>query len=145
MLLRNNQQLALNEVGTLCIESADHYATAAGKTSDPQLAQLFTELEAERRELAAELAAHIRALDDLPQEPDPDMEAVEHLLTSVKALFSADERGILIGERVQFEHKLAEAVRAALQEDLPEDAKALLARILAGVEAAMRRLEAIRQ
>jgi uncharacterized protein (TIGR02284 family) len=144
MLLRNNQQLALNEVESLCFESADHYAAAAGKTADPQLSQLFTELEEQRRQFAAELADHIRALDDLPKQPDPDMEAIDHLLSGVRALLSFDERGALIEERAHFEHKVADAVKAALQEDLTEDAKALLGRILAHVEQAMLRLDAMR-
>jgi uncharacterized protein (TIGR02284 family) len=144
MLLRNQQQLALNEVESLCFESADHYAAAAGKTTDPELSQLFTELEQQRRQFAAELADHIRAIDDLPKQPDPDMEAVDHLLSSVKALLLSDDRGTLIEERVQFEHKFADAVKAALQEDLTEDAKALLGRILDHLEEAMLRLDAIR-
>jgi uncharacterized protein (TIGR02284 family) len=144
MLLRNQQQLALNEVESLCFESADHYAAAAGKTTDPELSQLFTELEQQRRQFAAELADHIRAIDDLPKQPDPDMEAVDHLLSSVKALLSSDDRGTLIEERAQFEHKFADAVKAALQEDLTEDAEALLGRILAHLEEAMLRLDAIR-
>jgi uncharacterized protein (TIGR02284 family) len=144
MLTRNSQQLALNEVESLCFESADHYASAAAKTSDPDLARLFSELEDQRRKLAGELAQHIRALDDLPKQPDPDMEAVDHLLSSVKALFSPDERSALIDEREQFEHKLADAVQAALGEELSEEAKALLGRIRDHVEEAMQRLDAMR-
>jgi uncharacterized protein (TIGR02284 family) len=144
MLTRNSQQLALNEVESLCFESADHYASAAAKTSDPELARLFSELEDQRRKLAGELAQHIRALDDLPKQPDPDMEAVDHLLSSVKALFSPDERSALIDESEQFEHKLADAVQAALGEELSEEAKALLGRIRDHVEEAMQRLDAMR-
>jgi uncharacterized protein (TIGR02284 family) len=144
MLLRTNQQLALNDVGSLCIASADHYEAAAGKTADPELTGLFAELAAQRRQLAEELAEHIRALDDLPQQPDPDMEAVDHLLSSVKALFSTDERRVLIDEREQFEHKFAEAVQAAQQEELPVEAKALLGRIAGHVAESVRRLEAMR-
>jgi hypothetical protein len=144
MLLRDHQQLALNEVESLCSESADHYAAASGKTADPELSQLFTELKQQRRQLAAELADHIRALDDLPKQPDPDMEAVDHLLSGVKALLSSDQRGTLIEERAQFDHKFADAVKAALQEVLTEDAKALLGRILAHLEETILRLDAIR-
>jgi hypothetical protein len=72
------------------------------------------------------------------------MEAVDHLLSSVKALFSSDERRVMIDEREQFEHKLADAVQAAQQEDLPVEAKALLGRISGHVEESVRRLEAMR-
>jgi uncharacterized protein (TIGR02284 family) len=144
MLLRNNLQLALNDVETLLIESADHYGSAAGKASDPELSRLFKELEAERNQLAKELAEHIRALDDLPQTPDPDMESVSDLLTSVKAFFASDERGALIDEREQFEHKIADVVQTALRENLSEDAKVMLGKVLEHTRQAISRLEAMR-
>lgn len=141
MLLRNNQQLALNNVETLLVQAADHYAASEKKAVDPGLSQLFSGLSEQRSKLAAELADHIRALDDLPQTPDPDMETVGDLLASVKALFSTDERSTLIDDRVQFERKIADAAGAALQEDLPQGAKDLLTRIVADAEAAIAALE----
>jgi uncharacterized protein (TIGR02284 family) len=145
MLLRNEEQMALNDVESPLVESAHHYETAAGKTHDSQLAQLFAELAQQRRQLAAELAAHIRALDDLPQYPDPDRETVEDLLTSIKTLFSQDERNTLLDEREQFEDTLAKSVETALQHALAQNTKTLLERILSNVEAAKHRLSAARQ
>lgn len=142
MLLRNEQQLALNEVETLCMEAADHYAAAAERTADAGLAQLFAELARQRRALAADLGVHIRALDDLPKHPDPDMETVGDLLSGIKALFSGDERKTLIEDRAQFELKVAQAVQSALQQSLSDDAKAVLARIQSHVESARHRLAA---
>jgi uncharacterized protein (TIGR02284 family) len=142
MLLRTDEQVALNQVESLMIEAADRYDTAAARTGDAQLAQLFAGLAQRRRQLAAELAQHIRALDDLPQYPDPDRETVQDLLTGIKALFSADERKALIDERVQAEQKLAESVQGALQLAVPEQRAALLGRMLADIEAACNQLGA---
>jgi uncharacterized protein (TIGR02284 family) len=144
MLLRNNQQLALNDVETLLVEAADHYAASEKKLKNPELSELFSRLSGQRSTLAAELADHIRAMDDLPQTPDPDMETVGGLLTSVKALFSTDEQSALVDERVQFERKIADAARGALQEDLPQNAKELLTRIVEDAEGAVATLEGMR-
>lgn len=143
MLLRNEAQMALNQVESLVVESADHYEAAAGKTASP-LSQLLTELAQERRQLASELAAHIRALDDLPQHPDPDREAVGDLLTSIKTLFSDNTDDVVIDERMRFEDELAKAVREALQQALPEDTKTFLQRVASNIESAKSRLEQAR-
>jgi uncharacterized protein (TIGR02284 family) len=141
MLLRNEQQLALNQVETLCIESADHYARAAGNTDDQALAGLFSELARQRRQIAVELADHIRALDDLPQQPDPDRETIEDLLVSIKAFFSGDRRDTLIDEHKKLEQDLAEAAQAGLHQALPGETKMLLRQLLSHVDATMRRLQ----
>lgn len=145
MLLRDDRQIALNEVELLCVRSADHYAAAASRTDDDALAGLFGSLAEQRRLLADELATHIRALDDLPQQPDPDREAVENALTGIKAFFSGDARGTLIDERADEEEMLATAVRTALQQDLAPDTHALLKRIFAHADTAKQALDAARK
>jgi rubrerythrin len=141
MLLRNEQQLALNQVETLCFATADHFATAAANSDDTALSPLFNELARQRREFAAELAEHIRALDDLPQQPDPDRETVDNLITSIKAFFSEDQRDTLIDERKKLELDLAAAAQAALQQALPGETKIFLKRLLSHVDATIRQLE----
>jgi uncharacterized protein (TIGR02284 family) len=141
MLLRNEQQLALNQVETLCIGSADHYEAAAGNADDPALSDLFEKLAQQRRQLAIELADHIRALDDLPQQPDPDRETVDDLLMRIKAFFSGDQRDTLIDERKKMEQELADAVHAGLQQELPAQTKIKLREIMTHVDATIRQLE----
>lgn len=141
MLLRNEQQLALNQVETLCVAAADHYATAAADTDDEALSRLFDELARQRREFAVELAEHIRALDDLPQHPDPDRETVDDLITSIKAFFSEDERATLIDERKKLELELSAAAQAALLQAFPEETRLFLQRLLSHAEATIGRLE----
>lgn len=144
MLLRNQQQLALNQVESLCIEAADHYAAAASQTDDAKLVELFEELAEHRSRLAAELADHIRAMDDLPQAPDPDRETADDVISAIKSFFSTDADGNLIDERQEFEHRVALAAEAALQQPMPEATRLLLARILAHAEQACQLLSAAR-
>lgn len=141
MLLRNEQQLALNQVETLCIETADRYAAAAGHSDDEALSRLFGELSRQRREFALQLAEHIRALDDLPQQPDPDREAVGELLTSIKAFFSGDQRDTLIDESKKLELDLAEAAKAGLQLPFSEETKNVLKHLLSHVDTTLRQLD----
>lgn len=144
MLLRDDRQMAVNAVETLCFETADGYEAAASKTGTPQLASLFGELAQQRRQLAAELAAHIRALDDLPQQPDPDREAIGQVLSGIKALLSGDVDASLIDERMQAERKLSDAVRDTMQVELPEETRAMLLRIGTHAESARHALERAR-
>jgi uncharacterized protein (TIGR02284 family) len=144
MLLRNEAQMALNQVESLVVESADNYETAAGKTDQAPLSQLLTELAQERRQLASELAAHIRALDDLPQHPDPDREAVGNLFTSIKTFFSDNSSDVVIDERIRFENELAKAVQEAKQQALPQVTKNFLESVSSNIESARLRLEQIR-
>lgn len=144
MLLRDNLQMAVNAVETLCFETADGYASAAARTERPEVARLFADLAAQRNQLAAELAAHIRALDDLPQQPDPDREAMVQMLSGIKALLSGDANAALIDERTQAEDKLAAAAHDALLLELPSETRSMLERLLAHVASSKQELAAVR-
>lgn len=143
MLLRDDTQMAVSQVETLCIESADHYAVAAEKADDAALAKLFAELAHGRRELAAALARHIRAGDDLPQPPDPDKVAVGEALADIKGWLSGDARSVLIGQCERTEESLAEAVRSALGQEIASEMRSTLQDILAHAEAAKGKLAAL--
>ena len=144
MLLRNQQQLALNQVETLCIEAADHYDAAARQTGDAKLVTLFEELAEHRNRLAEELAHHIRAMDDLPQAPDPDREKADDIISAVKSFFSEDTEDSLIQDREEFEYRLAQAAQAALEQTMPQTTMELLGRIVAHAEEARHLLSAAR-
>lgn len=144
MLLRDERQMAVNAVETLCFETADAYAAAAAKAADPSLARLFETLAGQRRQIAAELAAHIRALDDLPQQPDPDREAFDHVLDGIKAFLSGNADAALIDAREQAEDKLAAASGEALRHELPAETQSLLKRIEGHAASTKRELAAAR-
>lgn len=145
MLLRDERQMAISEVETLCMEAAERYAAAAGKSDDPALKTLFAELAEQHQQFAAALAQHIRADDDLPQPPDPDREAVKEVLTGIKSLLQGGVRDTLLDERQQGEDALANAVRTALKLESQDEERHLLENILAHAETAKGRLAAIRR
>lgn len=142
MLLRDERQSALNRIETLCLQAAHRYAAAAGKTADADLAALFDDLALRRNRMAQELASHIRALDDLPQEPDPDREAVLNLFHDFKALFSADGRNAYIEECIGLENTIAEAVQEALRLSFSPDTDAFLKRADSDLHSARTQLAA---
>jgi uncharacterized protein (TIGR02284 family) len=142
MLLRDERQMSVNAVERLCFETADHYEAAASELGDDRLAQVFSALAVERQRLAADLAVQIRTMDDLPQQPDPDREAISHMLAGIKALLSRDMRGSVVADCEHGEEALVLAVQAALRQKLPPDMHSVLRRILAHAESAQRELRA---
>lgn len=142
MLLRDERQMSVNAVEKLCFETADHYGAVASELGDDRLAGVFNTLADERQHLAAELAVQIHAIDDLPQQPDPDREAIAHMLSGIKALLSGDMRASLVADCERGEDALVSAIHAALRQDLPEDMHVVLRRILAHAERAQRELAA---
>lgn len=145
MLLRDDKEMAINDVEMLCVEAADHYAAAAGKVQDAAAATLFSELALQHRQFAAALARHIRASGDLPQQPDPDREAVVDVLTGLKGLLRGDLRSTLLDDRMHGEETIAAAVRTALPQDVGADLRALLQQVLAHTESARHRLDEARR
>jgi uncharacterized protein (TIGR02284 family) len=131
MLLRDDRQIALSQLETLCIQATDSYVSAAERTDDMELKQAFTELEKEYGHFASELASQIRALDDLPKSPDPDRETIEHALSAVRGFLSGHARETLLADQEQHERKVEEAAREALEQTLSGEADALVRRILA--------------
>ena len=130
MLLRDDRQAALNGVESALLESADGYTVASGRCQDPSLAALFEQAALARSESAAALAPHIRALDDLPLEPDPDRETLGQMIDGIRAYLAADTDAQLVEQRLHADMQLGEAVRAALGEELPEETRRLLEQVL---------------
>jgi uncharacterized protein (TIGR02284 family) len=126
-LLRNELQTALHDVVLACLETADGHEAAATILADDPLAATLREWAQQRREAAARLGDVLRGLDDLPPEPDADLETVRELATWVKAALSPDQRHTVLEERRAAEAHLLETIEQALaRPDLPEPARALL-------------------
>jgi hypothetical protein len=130
MLLRDDAQIALNEIHSLCIEAADHYALAATKTCVSSIKNQLLESVRQHHAFAARLATYIRQMDDQPRLPDPDKETVESFISNIKMKLVKDEKQALIQEQIKFEQKLIEAVRAGMQMNFSTDIKALLEQML---------------
>lgn len=140
MLLRDDRQAALNRVETLCLAGADHYESAAGQARDTALANVFREMAQRRRAQAEGLAPHIRAIGDLPKQPDPDREALDHVLDGIRMLLSRDEGAELIEQRLREENDLLEAVRDAMKLDFPAPTQEALLRMGEEIESERARL-----
>lgn len=143
MLLRDDRQIALNQLETLCIEAADGYASASDRTDDAELKQVFADLGREHSRFAEDLASQIRALDDLPKSPDPDRETIEHALSAVRGFLSGHARETLLADQEQHERKVEDAAREALKQTLSGEADALVRRILTHAGRARERLLAM--
>jgi uncharacterized protein (TIGR02284 family) len=126
-LLRSELQTALHDVVLACLETADGHEAAAAILANDPLAATLRAWAQERREAAARLGDIVRQLDDLPPEPDADLETVRELATWVKAALSPDQRRTVVEERRAAEAHLLETIEQALaRPDLPEHARSLL-------------------
>jgi uncharacterized protein (TIGR02284 family) len=140
-LLRNELQTALHDVVLACLETADGHEAAATILADDPLAATLRAWAEQRREAAARLGDIVRELDDLPPEPDADLETVRELATWVKAALSPDQRHTVLEERRAAEAHLLETLEQALaRPDLPEPARSLLPELRADVARAHEQL-----
>jgi uncharacterized protein (TIGR02284 family) len=141
VLLRNELQTALHDVVLACLETADGHEAAAAILADDPLAATLRAWAQQRREAAARLGDVLRELDDLPPEPDADLETVRELATWVKAALSPDQRHTVLEERRAAEAHLLEAIEQALaRPDLPEPARSLLLELRAAAARAHEQL-----
>lgn len=143
MLLRNDAQVALNEVEELCIEAADHFANSAKRSDDAVLSDVFKSLARSHSEIALEIAEELRHMDDLPKMPDPDREAAVEVLSAVKQFFSGDARATMLEEHIIAETRLIDAVNTALKTPKPANVEKLLVKVQALAEAAKQRLATV--
>lgn len=139
-MLRDDRQVALGEVVVACKHAADQYREEAGLAEDRALERTLGELAARREEQALSLEAHIRALGDLPREPDVDRETVSGLLTRLRTHFAANARGALLSGAIESEQELAARIDEALREDLPEQAAQALRHLREDVASTIRRV-----
>jgi Domain of unknown function (DUF2383) len=140
-LLRNALQTALHDVVLACGEAADGDEAAAELLEGDPLAEVLRRLAQERRELAGRLGERLRELDDLPPEPDADLETVRELATWVKAALAGDQRHTVLHERKAAEaHLQSTADQALAQPDLAPETRTLLEQIRAAAEAAQHQL-----
>ena len=140
MLLRDDVQIALNDVESLCMEAVDHYAAASERIGTGPLAELMQDLAEQRKREADALADQIRAMGELPKGPDKDSEDVRELLSVITDLFSGNNHASVIDAREHAEARLADAVDAALKHPLPPALRELLVAMQSSIRDARRRL-----
>ena len=127
-MLRDERQLALNEAVEACLHAGHVHEDGAKLLGDGALG--LRELAAHRRRDAEVLAEHVRRLGDLPMEPDPEYEVASDVISHIKAALAEDNRPQVIERSNDAEEALGAALREALRQDLPADARADVERIL---------------
>lgn len=143
-MLLTEQQIALNDLVVACLEAADGHDAAADILGADPLVDMLRGLAAARRGSAAQLGEQLRALGDLPREPDSDLETFRELAARLKAALAADQRRVLLDERMVAEAHLADTAEVALaQAELSPETRALVQQIRAAARAAADRLASL--
>jgi len=130
-MLRNELQIAINDVVVACAQAADghEHAAASLEEHDAEAVRLLGALAEQRRAAAAEIGEELRALGDLPAAPDTERETVHELVAHLKAALSADERRALLEDRAQAEAAIEQAADAALRMPVPDRCRELLTQL----------------
>jgi hypothetical protein len=138
--MRTDEEIALAEASRLCQEFADLYRDAAELAEKPGVRELMAKLVEEHERVRAGIDERLRALDDGPLSPDPELEGLKKLATRVKKMFAPDERAVLLDEGIEHENQLLAHVRDALKLDLSPPTRARLQDAERTAEAALRLL-----
>jgi hypothetical protein len=141
-MLRSKAAVALDEVTEACRAAADHFQSLADAERTGEMAELFRALASEHHHLAARMEGEIRRQGNLPSRPDPDREAVEHLVTRVRAALSGDGHRVLLEESQRVESALAARIEAAFGWEQPPRVRLILEQMRHTVEATAERLAA---
>jgi predicted trehalose synthase len=110
-VLRNDLQVALNDLHVALQESADHYRYAAELITEPLIGETFNTLAESRAQLAHKTAQAIRDNDDLPSVPDTDSETGEQLLQRLEAALSINEAADIVAQRLEGEVHLEQLLQ----------------------------------
>lgn len=125
-LIRNDRQVALNDLLVAVQESADHYQDAANFLEDEPTCVYLQQFAKQRLILTSHLEDAVRAEGDLPSAPDPDRETGSMLLEHLGANLSADEAATVIEHRLQKEEELAELIENAREIGIDDNHAELL-------------------
>lgn len=139
-MLRDERQIAIDEVVVACRESIDHYNDAAEHVDDDVLGLLFTKIAADRRRLARQLESCQRAAGELPRAPDADRETFQQLYTNAKAALFDDGRDVFLQARLESEMELDSRLHEARAMNQPDDIRACLDAIQKDVDDARAKL-----
>ena len=129
-MLRDERQVAINEVVEALLEAAHVHEQGADLLEDREPKPALRALAERRRQAAVELGEHVRRLGDLPSEPDADVQTARDVLARLQLALAEDEREEILEHSRAAEVDLAEKVHAALEEDLPADTRMVLEDLL---------------
>lgn len=140
-ILRNDLQVALNNLHVALIASDEDYRDAAEFVSDSAVKELFIQLAERRQVLEKSVAVAIRASDDLPSVPDPDRQTGQHFLQRLEAAFSADQTVEIIEQRLAEEAELEELLNDTEMSVIDKEFPSLRSECMASIKEATEKLE----
>lgn len=101
---------ALDTLAVALESAARSYASGAEIGSAQTLSAAFRKMAETRQVQAHQVRDAIRALGDLPDEPDPDRVAIDAIWQRLKQVVSADELPTLIDHAIGHEDEIAAAI-----------------------------------
>ncbi|WP_142846912.1 PA2169 family four-helix-bundle protein [Telmatospirillum sp. J64-1] len=144
-MLRDDLELTLDQLISLCNDAWEDYEEAAAATEDAEMSALFTELAMQRREMAEVLKRQVRRMGERPRDRDTNLGAAERLLTRIRAAFARDPRLALLEECERADGRIAAKMAHALNTvDLRAEDRDILTRYHGDVTASVGRLAALR-
>lgn len=139
-IVRNNQQLALNDLFVAGTKTADHYRDAADFLGSLPPSQVLRGIASERDKLVQRLEQAVRASEDLPSVPDEDRESVEKLFHRVHASLSDDQIKDILQQRLDAEEEFARIVTDIREAGWMENEPELLADVDQHIQSAKMKL-----
>jgi len=141
-IIRNDRQVALNDLLVAVEKSADHYQASADSLQDhaPAVSRQLRELAGRRERLADVIKREIQASGDLPSAPDEDRESVEQLFQRVHASLAPDQILDVLRQRLDAEDALADLLSRIRDSEVGEGMDELLQKASAQVRSAQTQL-----
>ncbi len=139
-ILRTEKQVAFNDLLVAVEEARNDYEDFIKVLGDPQVGEVFRILLQERIAIAKQLAAAIRAMDDLPSLPDADKEDFGKLVHRIRAALVEDELPHALHELINDEQRTLELAQNCRQQALNATEENIVTQLLGSVDRALARL-----
>jgi hypothetical protein len=125
--MRDELDIAVNNVLIALEKALDHYRQAAGLSEDDAAGEEFREIARRRRRDADSVEALLRDLGYLPEEPDRDRLAVAEAATWMKARMAGQRSEALRDRAGEVDREADAALWEALgRKDLPGNGRELM-------------------
>jgi hypothetical protein len=131
-MLREDGDVALNEVLVACRQVADHCRQAAELVDRAGLQEIFRRLAHGRHSDADRVEDLVRRYGWLPEEPRRDKQDIARLITRTRAAVANDEEDPLMEKARDLEAALEDKVIGALRLEWQPETVALLRELAAG-------------
>ncbi|MFZ0611141.1 MAG: hypothetical protein WAM73_02785 [Desulfobacterales bacterium] len=125
-MLRDEREIALNDILIACRRSADHFLQARELGVNKKLTELFDSMANRRNLDAGKLSGIVRGFGYLPDEPDSDRQDFSHLITLTRSAVTSDRGRMLLEKAVELEVELDQKIDGALVFDWGGNTPSLL-------------------